>query len=124
MKKNTKRTSAKSATPLLADPLGGRFSIVCQTYYTIFFHSCQERIAFYRKSAVSKKISTQIAPPHSAPEAKSAAFCFFEHPNPSPESSDYAPSCLGEGEDGNLYYDGFVVYTYRENGTETVEYVE
>lgn len=41
-----------------------------------------------------------------------------------PESSDYAPSCLGDGEDGNLYYDGFVVYTYRENGTETVEYVE
>ena len=41
-----------------------------------------------------------------------------------PESSDYAPSCLGEGEDGNLYYDGFIVYTYRENGTETVEYVE
>ena len=28
-----------------------------------------------------------------------------------PESSDYAPSCLGEGEDGNLYYDGFTVYT-------------
>lgn len=41
-----------------------------------------------------------------------------------PESSDYAPSCLGDGEDGNLYYDGFVVYTYRENGVETVEYVE
>ena len=41
-----------------------------------------------------------------------------------PESSDYAPSCLGEGEDGNLYYDGFTVYTYRENGTETVVYVE
>ena len=41
-----------------------------------------------------------------------------------PESSDYAPSCLGPGEDGNLYYDGFVVYTYREDGTETVEYVE
>ena len=42
-----------------------------------------------------------------------------------PQSSDYAPSCLGEGgEDGNLYYEGFVVYTYREDGTETVEYVE
>ena len=26
-----------------------------------------------------------------------------------PLSSDYAPSCLGEGEDGNLYYDGFTV---------------
>ena len=43
-----------------------------------------------------------------------------------PESSDYAPSCLnpGVGEDGNLYYDGFVVYTYREGDTETIEYVE
>ena len=41
-----------------------------------------------------------------------------------PASSDYAPSCLGPGEDGNLYYDGFVVYTYREDGMETVEYVE
>ena len=41
-----------------------------------------------------------------------------------PEYSDYAPSCLGEGDDGNLYYDGFTVYTYRENGMETVVYVE
>ena len=41
-----------------------------------------------------------------------------------PESSDYAPSCLGDGDDGNLYYDGFIVYTYREDGTETVVYVE
>lgn len=41
-----------------------------------------------------------------------------------PQSSDYAPSCLGDGEDGNLYYDGFTVYTYRENGEETVSYVE
>ena len=42
-----------------------------------------------------------------------------------PESSDYAPSCLGEGEDGNLYYDGFTVYTYRDtDGSETVSYVE
>ena len=43
-----------------------------------------------------------------------------------PESADYAPSCLnpGVGEDGNLYYDGFIVYTYREGDTETVNYVE
>ncbi len=43
-----------------------------------------------------------------------------------PESSDYAPSCLnpGVGEDGNLYYDGFTVYTYREGDQETVSYVE
>lgn len=41
-----------------------------------------------------------------------------------PESSDYAPSCLGDGEDGLLIYDGFVVYTYREGDTETVFDVE
>ena len=43
-----------------------------------------------------------------------------------PESSDYAPSCLnpGQGEDGMLYYDGFIVYTYKEGDTETVQDVE
>jgi len=41
-----------------------------------------------------------------------------------PDSVDYAPSCLGDGEDGMLYYDGFIVYTYREGSEETVEYVE
>ncbi|MBQ7768193.1 MAG: hypothetical protein IJ403_04865 [Oscillospiraceae bacterium] len=41
-----------------------------------------------------------------------------------PNSSDYAPSCMGEGEDGNLYYDGFIVYTYREGDTETIHFVE
>ena len=41
-----------------------------------------------------------------------------------PNSSDYVPSCMGDGEDGNLYYDDFIVYTYREGDTETVYYVE
>lgn len=41
-----------------------------------------------------------------------------------PNSSDYAPSCMGDGEDGNLYYDGFIVYTYREGDTESVYFVE
>ena len=41
-----------------------------------------------------------------------------------PESSDYAPSCLGDGEDGNLYYEYFTVYTYREGDEETVVFVE
>lgn len=40
-----------------------------------------------------------------------------------PNSSDYAPSCLGEGEDGILYYDGFSVYTYREGESERVDTV-
>ena len=38
-----------------------------------------------------------------------------------PETSSYASSCLGPGEDGELYYDGFTVYTYRDpDGTENV----
>lgn len=41
-----------------------------------------------------------------------------------PQSSDYAPSCMGDGEDGMLFYDGFIVYTYREGDTETVYDVE
>ena len=41
-----------------------------------------------------------------------------------PESAEYVSSCLGPGDDGNLFYDGFIVYTYREGDTETVEYVE
>lgn len=41
-----------------------------------------------------------------------------------PISSDYASSCLGSGEDGNLYYEGFTVYTYREGTKETVRFVE
>lgn len=41
-----------------------------------------------------------------------------------PQSSDYAPSCLGDGDDGMLFYDGFIVYTYREGDTETVYDVE
>ncbi len=42
----------------------------------------------------------------------------------SPSSSSYAPSCIGDGEDGELHYNGFVVYTYRENGNEVVDSVE
>jgi len=37
-----------------------------------------------------------------------------------PISSDYAPSCLVEGEDGELLYDGFTVYTTRTADSETV----
>lgn len=41
-----------------------------------------------------------------------------------PDSADYSPSCLGPGEDGELIYDGFTVYTYREDGVETVRVVD
>lgn len=41
-----------------------------------------------------------------------------------PISSSYAPSCLGDGEDGELVYDGFTVYTFKAaSGGETVSVV-
>lgn len=41
-----------------------------------------------------------------------------------PVNRSYAPSCLGEGEDGELNYSGFTVYTYREGDSEKVQAVE
>lgn len=41
-----------------------------------------------------------------------------------PVDSNYAPSCLGPGEDGELYYEDFTVYTYREGDSEVVMDVE
>lgn len=39
-----------------------------------------------------------------------------------PDDSNYASSCIGEGEDGELYYNGFHVYTYRApDGAENVQ---
>lgn len=40
-----------------------------------------------------------------------------------PSATDYASSCLGPGEDGELVYGGFTVYTYREGNTEIVKEV-
>ena len=41
-----------------------------------------------------------------------------------PESVSYAPSCLGSGEDGELVYNGFTVYTYKEGDSEVVQNVQ
>ena len=38
-----------------------------------------------------------------------------------PSSRSYVPSCLGDGEDGELIYNGFTVYTYREGNSEIVQ---
>lgn len=37
-----------------------------------------------------------------------------------PISSSYATSCLGPGQDGELVYNGFRVYTYNNGETETI----
>lgn len=37
-----------------------------------------------------------------------------------PVSKSYAPSCMGDGEDGELKYNGFTVYTYKEGDSEKV----
>lgn len=39
-----------------------------------------------------------------------------------PVSSNYVSSCIGDGEDGQLEYEGFTVYTYRDtDGKEAVQ---
>lgn len=40
-----------------------------------------------------------------------------------PAATDYASSCLGPGEDGELIYGGFTVYTYKEGDSEIVKEV-
>ena len=40
-----------------------------------------------------------------------------------PNDSSYAGSCLGPGEDGELHYDGFTVYTYKEDDSEIIQNV-
>ena len=40
-----------------------------------------------------------------------------------PLESLYAPSCLGDGEDGEHRYEGFTVYTYKEGESEIVRVV-
>ncbi len=76
--------------------------------------------------------AAQPDPQLSAEEAKALAEGCVDQPVSAlyaaigaPSGSDYAPSCLDEsGEDGELYYDGFVVYTFRSAEGETVTYVE
>lgn len=39
-----------------------------------------------------------------------------------PNSKSYASSCIGDGQDGEWYYSGFTVYTYKDvDGSETVQ---
>ncbi len=45
-----------------------------------------------------------------------ALYAAIGHPN----DAYYEYSCSGPGDDGILYYDGFLVFTYKENGVETV----
>ena len=41
-----------------------------------------------------------------------------------PVSSEYAKSCMGSGDDGELHYDGFTVYTNRTDSGEIIQNVE
>lgn len=41
-----------------------------------------------------------------------------------PVSEDYTTGCSGHEEEGMLVYEGFTVYTYRDNGVATVYIVE
>ena len=60
-------------------------------------------------------------------EMLDAAFSMIDHPVDEfysligePEDKSYASSCMGDGQDGELYYPGFTVCTYLDGDTETV----
>ena len=62
-----------------------------------------------------------------AEEAFDIALSLVDHPVAElyaaigePEDKSYASSCMGSGQDGELYYDGFIVCTYLEGEEETV----
>ena len=38
-----------------------------------------------------------------------------------PKKAEYFDSCMGAGMDGILKYQGFIVYTYKENGKEIIQ---
>ena len=38
-----------------------------------------------------------------------------------PKKAEYFDSCMGAGMDGILKYQGFTVYTYKENGKEIIQ---
>lgn len=91
----------------------------------------EETAAVEETVAVTEAVSTEAVPADDAADKKALAeSCIDKDVSElyaligEPESSDYAPSCLVDGEDGMLYYDGFVVYTTREGDVETVYYVE
>ena len=87
-------------------------------------------------SAPAAAAPETIAPASSAPAqatpasaaTREAALAFVGRPASelvaalgAPSSTAYAPSCLGSGEDGEWFYDGFTVYTYREGDVETIQ---
>ena len=120
------------------------FSILLILLLTLFAVSCGEKAGNGTEPETDRTVVTEPAAEDPAggeeplsltpEEAKEAALLCVGKTTVElyekigmPESSDYAPSCLGiGGEDGNLYYDtyGFIVYTYRENNVETVRDVD
>ena len=91
----------------------------------------EETAAVEETVAVTEAAPTEAAPADDAADKKALAESCIDKDISElyaligePESADYAPSCLVDGEDGMLYYDGFVVYTTREGDVETVYYVE
>ena len=79
--------------------------------------------------APTPEASVSPAPEADTPEARRELALSFVNKDAAaliealgePLERTYAPSCLGSGQDGELRYEGFTVYTYREGDRETVK---
>ena len=79
--------------------------------------------------APTPEASVSPAPEADTPEARRELALSFVNKDAAaliealgePLERSYAPSCLGSGQDGELRYEGFTVYTYREGDRETVK---
>lgn len=87
----------------------------------------QEKQQETQAAAPEQEASEPTAEDENIRRAKALASTFLDKPLQElidalgePLYSEYAPSCLGQGEDGELTYNGFTVYTYREDDNEVV----
>ena len=71
-----------------------------------------------KENATDKKASAPTKSDAQAYIGKSASLLISDIG--APLSTSYSSSCLGDGEDGELKYNGFTVYTYKEGNNENV----
>lgn len=71
-----------------------------------------------KENATDKKASAPTKSDAQAYIGKSASSLISDIG--APLSTSYSSSCLGDGEDGELKYNGFTVYTYKEGNNENV----
>ena len=71
---------------------------------------------FDKKGRLNQKKSKKLAA-----YRQNSDFAGLKALNGEPKKAEYFDSCMGAGMDGILKYQGFTVYTYKENGKEIIQ---